>query len=238
MEIRFSDLVQLISGPRFDRGPDGELVVRVDGHETKIPFGSLTASERSALMHFIAEDGLIGDPSQIPHGEPTVTLFEITSPDGTYWAPANMVILPQERWAAVEYLERGGLLAKFSINTLPGKKPMLSTQTKVEASLNEAGDLIVVRDGKEIATIERSSISDESRNALTAFVKVCGEPTSIEEWDGKPVIADRPVALHDQHGLPFTVLRGQALDDYDLIVSTPANRRAPTPAIAPARRGT
>ena len=219
MDIRFGDLVQLISGPRFDRDRDGELIVRLDGRETKIPFGSLTAGERGALMHFLAQDGIVFDPSQLPIGEPVVTLFQITAPDG-YWAPENMVILPHEHASAVEYLERGGLLARFQLNTTTRKNlnPMKTSKTNdVKGRLTESGDLVLKHDGQEMV-LPRRGMSTETRTAITNFVKAISELRNIDEWEpGEKVIAARACMLRDSHGLPFAVFRGQELDDRDLI---------------------
>ncbi|MGA8475456.1 MAG: hypothetical protein WB681_10320 [Candidatus Cybelea sp.] len=93
-----------------------------------------------------------------------------------------------------------------------------SEDTSIKCECTESGDLVLSRDGKKIARIGRSGISAANLTAITNFQKSVSELRSIDEWvPGEKVIADRSVALRDTHGLPFTVLRGQALDERDLI---------------------
>jgi hypothetical protein len=107
----------------------------------------------------------------------------------------------------------------MSVTTKPkATTGVASDEDSVKCKCTESGDLIILRDGKEIARIKRSDISAANLTAITNFQKAASELRSIDEWvPGETVIADRAASLHDIHGLPFTVFRGQALDDFYLI---------------------
>jgi len=88
----------------------------------------------------------------------------------------------------------------------------------VELSLSSAGDLVFSANGKGIAIVKRDLLTPESRNALTAFYKSTSELHNIDEWEpGEVVVAARPCLVRDLHGLPFTVMRGQRIDERSII---------------------
>jgi hypothetical protein len=97
---------------------------------------------------------------------------------------------------------------------------MITTETKpiVDLQLTEAGDLTVTEGGRERVTIRRSDLTPASRQATMAFLRACSELKSMDELEpGENVIAAEACMLLLDGGLPFTVLRGQRIDNPVLI---------------------
>jgi hypothetical protein len=97
----------------------------------------------------------------------------------------------------------------------------MPTETKtptVELQLTDVGDLTVTEGGRERATIRRRDLTPASRKAAMAFLRACSELKSIDELEpGENVIAADACMLLLEGGLPFTVLRGQRIDNPVLI---------------------
>src|SRR5580700_3024219 len=97
----------------------------------------------------------------------------------------------------------------------------MPTETKtptVELQLTDVGDLTVTEGGRERATIRRRDLTPASRKAAMAFLRACSELKSMDELEpGENVIAADACMLLLDGGLPFTVLRGQRIDNPVLI---------------------
>lgn len=93
------------------------------------------------------------------------------------------------------------------------------TQPPVECKLDKGGDLVIARDGKEIAAISRADLNLESRMAIAAFARACAELRSVDELEpNEKVVAAANCMVRDPlSGLPFGVMRGQELDNPRII---------------------
>ena len=87
----------------------------------------------------------------------------------------------------------------------------------VELGHTADGDLVVLdHDGKAMA---KASKSAATRTAVANSYKAGSELRSINDWEpGEKVVAARGCMLRTSDGLPFTVFRGQELDERDLII--------------------
>lgn len=105
---------------------------------------------------------------------------------------------------------------------------MTQTKTVVEFAHDERGLLVAISDdGKrhEAVLVERRSVSPENRMALATFVASLAEVRDLKELAPGEAVTCYENCQIQIRGLPWTIRRGQRVDDREMIEALLASGR-------------